>query len=199
MDLHMLDLLPAYKRQNNIEKLTFVTLSDGAGGSLLTNNRISTFEYDTHNSGKTIKVKNFISDTKTGKNYEFVNASYSETEILLKIIKERYDTTVLGFFVTKTRHSDLIHAYYDHFGKYADSTQVEEMRKSFREHGFFSLKGTGRDDLFVIPDTRTKIIDEELDVNGEASAAQIARKFGKMFTTKKTSRVLLDKFISYVA
>lgn len=197
--MHMLDLLPAYKRQNNIEKLTFVTLSDGAGGSLLTNNRISTFEYDTHNSGKKIKVKNFISDTKTGKNYEFVNASYSETEILLKIIRERYDITVLGFFVTKTRHSNLSHVYYDHFGKYADSTQVEEMRKSFREHGFFSLKGTGRDDLFVIPDTRTKIIDEDLDVDGEASAAQIARKFGKMFTTKKTSRVLLDKFISYVA
>ena len=197
--MHMLDLLPAYKRQNNIEKLTFVTLSDGAGNSLLANNRISTFERDTHNPGKNVKVKNFISDVKTGKNYEFVDASYSETEILLKIIKERYDATVLGFFITKTGRGALSQVYRDHFGEYADCTQLEQMRKSFRGHGFFSLKGTGRDDLFVIPDTRTKIIDEDLDVDGEASAAQIARKFGKMFTSKKTSRVLLDKFISYVA
>lgn len=197
--MHMLDLLPAYKRQNNIEKLTFVTLSDGAGVGLLANKRISTVELDTSNLGKKVKVKNFISDAKTGKNYEFTDDSCIETEILLKIIKERYDTTVLGFFVTKTRRNDLEGVYHFHFGKYATHDQIEQMRNSFREHGFFSLKGTGRDDLFVIPDTRTKIIDEELDVNSEASAAQIARKFGKTFTTKKTSRVLLDKFISYVA
>ena len=197
--MHMLDLLPAYKRQNNIEKLTFVTLSDGAGDSLLANKRISTVELDASNSGKRLKVKNFISDAKTGKNYEFTDDSCIETEILLKIIKERYDAIVLGFFITKTRHVDLSGVYRAHFGEYATQDQIEQMRKSFREHGFCSLKGTGRDDLFLIPDTRTKIIDEELDVNGEASAAQIARKFGKMFTTKKTSRVLLDKFISYVA
>ena len=106
---------------------------------------------------------------------------------------------MLGFFITETRRRALSSVYNDHFGKYATEAQIEQMRKSFREHGFFSLKGTGRDDLFVIPDARTRIIDEELDVDGEASAAQIARKFGKMFTTKKTSRVLLDKFISYVA
>lgn len=197
--MYMLDFLPAYKRQNNVEKLTFVTLSDGAGGSLHSNNVISTFEWDTFNFTKKVKVKNFISDAKTGKSYEFTDDSYIETEILLKIIKERYDTTVLGFFITKTRHTDLSGAYYAHFGQYATHDQIEQMRKSFSEQGFFSLKGTGRDELFVIPYTRTKIIDKELDVNCEASAVQIARKFGKMFTTKKTSRVLLDKFISYVA
>lgn len=194
--MYMLDFLPAYKRQNNIEKLTLITLSDGAGGGLRHNKRISTYEY---RSVPRVKIKNFIADPITGKNYELTDEAWFQTELLLKVIKERYNVTTLGFYITETRRRALSSVYNDHFGRYASEEQIEQMRKSFREHGFFSLKGTGRDDLFIIPDTSTKIVDGELQVDADASAAQIARKFGKMFTTKKTSRVLLDKFIGYVA
>ena len=194
--MYMLDFLPAYKRQNNIEKLTLITLSDGAGGGLRHNKRISTYEYG---SVPRVKVKNFITDPITGKNYELTDESRLQTELLLKVIKERYNVTTLGFYITETRWLALSSVYNYHFGRYASEEQIETMRKSFREHGFFSLKGTGRDDLFIIPNTSTKIVDGELEVDADASAAQIARKFGKMFTTKKTSRVLLDKFIGYVA
>ena len=153
----------------------------------------------TYSSGKHTKVKNFIRDSKNGKDYPITSDSGSTTEQLLRMLKDRYDVTTLGFYITQNKLRNLAAVINDHLGTQASCSQLYDMRKDFKEHGFYSLKGTGRDDLFIVPDTSTKIVDQELEIDGNASAASIARKFGKMFNTKKHSRVLLDRFISYVA
>ena len=195
--VEMLKFIPSYKRRNNIEKLTLITLSDGAGGSLGANKAIRRMDYSS--AGVRIKIKNFISDEVTSKTYEINDQSYSTTEALLRMIKDRYDITLLGFYICANRRRTLIDVYRDHFGSSASDHQIETMRAGFRQHGFYSIKDTGRDDLFIVPDTSTKIIDSELEVDTEMSAAQIARKFAKTMNTKKHSRVLLDRFIGYVA
>lgn len=198
--VEMLKFIPDYKRRNNIEKLTLITLSDGAGGRLCSNVNISRYDWNrTTESGERLKVKNFIRDDQTGKTYEFEDQAYMETEILLKMIKERHDITTLGFYICENRRRVLGDAYRDHFGKHASDYQIEEMRRNFRAQGFYSMHGTGRDDLFIVPDSSTKIVDGELDVNDSLSASQIAKKFAKTMNTKKHSRILLDKFIGYVA
>ena len=198
--VEMLKFIPDYKRRNNIEKLTLITLSDGAGGQLLMNTRIQKYDYNRiSDDGARLKIKNFMRDEETGKTYELEDESYSTTEILLKMIKERNDITTLGFYICENRRRVLDDAYKDHFGKRASEFQIETMRKHFRQDGFYSMMGTGRDDLFIIPDTSTKIVDDELDVNDNMSASQIAKKFAKNMGNKKHSRILLDKFIGYVA
>ena len=197
--VEMLKFIPEYKRRNNIEKLTLITLSDGAGGQLRSNSYLSRWDWNGEDRSSKVKVKNFISDKVTGKNYEIVDQAYSTTEALLRMIKDRYDITLLGFYICQNRRRVLDGVYRDHFGQLGTSYQIEEMRKGFREQGFYSISGTGRDDLFIVPDTSTKIVDEELEVDGNLSASQIARKFAKNMGNKKHSRILLDKFISYVA
>lgn len=198
--VHMLKFIPEYKRRNNIEKLTMITLSDGAGGALLTNKRLMNFDYErTSVDGNRLKIKNFMRDEETGKTYEMKDQSYNITEILLKMIKERNGITVLGFYICENRRRVLDDAFKDHFGKRASEYEIETMRKYFRQDGFYSMKGTGRDDLFIIPDTSTKIIDEDLQVDDNMSASQIAKKFAKNMGNRKHSRILLDKFIGYVA
>lgn len=196
--IDMLRFVPAFKKANNIEKLTFITLTDGQGGNLMTNKYINSIGSNSFN-GKIVKIKNFIQDKVTGKQYAVTGESYTTTETILRMIKDRYDVTTLGFYIVPNRRGYLNNVFVDHFGNHADHYQIEAMRKGFKEDGFYSLTGTGRDDLFVIPDTSTKIVDTELEIDSSASAAAIARKFSKMFNTKKHSRVLLDRFISYVA
>ena len=198
--VEMLKFIPDYKRRNNIEKLTLITLSDGAGGRLCSNTNVSRYDWNrTNDAGERIKLKNFIRDNQTGKTYEFEDQAYIETEILLKMIKERHDITTLGFYICENRRRVLGDAYRDHFGSQANDLQIEEMRRNFRAQGFYSMHGTGRDDLFIVPDSSTKIVDSELEVNDSLSASQIAKKFAKTMNTKKHSRILLDKFIGYVA
>lgn len=196
--VEMLDFIPKFKKANNIEKLTFITLTDGQGGSLMTNHYIRDYSFNQLNT-KPVKVKNFIRDSVTGKEYQVKQDCCTTTEALIRMIKDRYDVTTLGFYIVPNRRGYLNNVYLDHFGEQPAYNQIDLMRKSFKEQGFYSLLGTGRDDLFVIPDTSTKIVDENLEVDGKASASAIARKFSKMFNTKKHSRVLLDKFIGYVS
>lgn len=196
--VEMLDFVPKFKKQNNIEKLTFITLTDGQGSSLTTNKHIRDYSFNPA-TAKHTKTKNILRDSVTGKEYHLKQDASSMTENILRMIKDRYDVTTLGFYIVPNRRSYLDSVYLDHFGERGSHNQLEIMRKSFKEHGFYSLSGTGRDDLFVIPDTSTKIVDQAIEVDGTASAAAIARKFSKMFNTKRHSRVLLDRFIGYVA
>ena len=76
---------------------------------------------------------------------------------------------------------------------------IDEWRKSFRQDSFASIKNTGRDELFLIPQSSTKIEEGELDVKADAKAASIARNFSKYLNVKKTSRILLNRFVSLVA
>jgi hypothetical protein len=76
---------------------------------------------------------------------------------------------------------------------------VETWKKEFRANGFASVKNTGRDELFLIPQSSTKIQEGEMDVKADANAKAIAKNFSKFLNVKKTSRVLLNRFVGLVA
>jgi len=192
-----------FKNQHNVEKLTFITLTDGAGDKLRGNENMQSNKYVSIDGiMKMVKVKHFLVDPITKKNYE-INGyhSSSHTNTLLNMIKDHHDVTILGFFLTGISQSSLTVAVRTHNENETNSLPiVARMKKEIREKGYASLKGTGRDDLFIIPLSSTKIIDTTLsDIDPTVSAASIAKKFGKMLNTKKTSRILLSNFIDYVA
>ena len=56
-----------------------------------------------------------------------------------------------------------------------------------------------RDELYLILSTN-KIADDDIDdVNQNMSASQISKQLTKMFTSRRTSRVVLNSFIGVVA
>ena len=183
-----------YMKNQRIEKMNFITLSDGAGGSLQASGGISRYSYGN-------KVKHLVRDPVTKKTYPFGYDSNQQTETLLKMIKDRYDIRTIGFYICSNRRSALACALKDNVYDYKGSTDVaiDEMRKAFRNQGFYSLRGTGRDDLFIVPADKTQIDEGELTVSSDMSSRKLASTLGKYLNTKKTSRVLLSRFIGYVA
>ena len=192
--------LPKFQRQFNAEKMTFITLTDGAGGRLDARNSMSTMRFEYENNAR-IQIKNYLTDPITKKSYKISNESSDQTNALLSMIKDAYNVTTLGFYLTSTSWRSLDNAVRSHYGYYnSNNSMVERLKTEIRANGFASLKGTGRDDLFIVPLTSTKIVDENFDaIDTKQTAAQIARRFGKVLNTKKTSRILLSKFIDYVA
>ena len=190
--------LGEYIKTNRIEKMNFITLTDGAGSALQSTHRLTESEYV---NGKHLKVKNLIREETSKKTYEIGRSSQLQTEVLLKMIKDRYNVNVVGFYVCHNRRSHLGSAVNDNIYKFNGSTEnmIEVMRQSFKENGFYSMKGTGRDDLFIVPASSTKIDDSELVANADMSPKTLARNLSKFLNTKKTSRVLLSRFIEYVA
>ena len=193
-----------YIKQNSIEKLTLITLTDGEGGSLYSSNgdlSEQRYAYDSNGQSKKFKQKHFIRDEVTQKTYQLSRYSGPQTNTYLRMIKDRHNINIVGFYIVRNARRDLhsaLNSNLPDFKGYVEA-QIDSWRKDFRHQGFASIKNTGRDDLFLIPQTATKIVEGELDVKADANAKVIARDFSKFLNVKKTSRVLLNQFVGYVA
>lgn len=196
--VYMYDYIEEFQRENNVEKTTFITLTDGEGGRL----PIRTNETEWSPNYTSRRVRHFIRDKYTKKNLELRDLASCQTSTLITMIKERYQCAVLGFYITRNLRHDLvstIHAHYSQMNRDQVSGLVDTMKSDFRTRGYSSLFNTGRDELFVVPTSEVRVQYEQLTVDKDSSARAIATKFGKYMTAKKTSRVLLNKFIGYVA
>ena len=198
------DTLGKFIKNNNIEKTTFITLTDGEGGTL---SNYSSGRFDdtrteiVNNVYKRIKIKNFIKDEVTQKTYEIGRLAGNQTEMILRMMKDRYNIAMVGFHICQNRGRDLRSVLQSNLPDFNGDVYalIETWKKEFRTNGFASVKNTGRDELFLIPQSSTKIQEGEMDVKADANAKAIAKNFGKFLNVKKTSRVLLNRFVGLVA
>jgi hypothetical protein len=200
---YMTGYIAKFSKANNIEKMSLITLTDGEGGPLHgSNNYLDDFRYvQANGTHKRINLKHFLQDPVTKKSYEIKRQSSSQTEAILRLIKDRYNINVVGFYICRNSKRDLQLAIRSNLYGFNGNvlTMIDSMRKNFRENGFTSLKNTGRDDLFIIPQNKLAVEEGVLEVDQNQTAKQIAKNFGKMLSGRKTSRVLLNKFIGYIA
>jgi hypothetical protein len=200
---YMIDYIPKFISSSGVEKMTLITLTDGEGHGLQAKGRYSLDDYriDTSDGYKKVKQKHFLQDEVTKKSYVINRYGNFQTEAILRMIKDRFGIGVVGFYVCQNNRRDLTSALKNNLPGFNGNSyaMIDVMRKEFRDDGFFSMKNTGRDDLFIIPASSMKIDDSEIAITEKQSAKQIARQFAKVMSGKKTSRVLLNKFIDYVA
>lgn len=199
--------LGEFIKNNNIEKTTFITLSDGEGNSFGTMDGRGSRGLDearnesTAEGWKRIKMKHFIKDEVTQKTYELTRDSTTQADVVLKMIKDRYNVSIVGFHICRNHRRDLHGVINCNIPGYQGDRDalVEQWRKSFRDNNFASVKNTARDDLFIIPQNATKIVEGELEVDAKAKATAIAKNFSKYLNVKKTSRILLNRFVTLIA
>lgn len=200
----LVNYIPKFIAANNIEKMTLITLTDGEGSSLRGNGRNSLNDSKTsivNNSYQRRKQKHYLQDTVTKKTYAINEYSNTHTEAILRLIKDRYGIKSVGFFITGNTRNALRSAINSNLSGFngSDMVLVDDMRKDFRSNGFYSMKNTGRDDLFIIPQSALAIVDNSVVVEDNQTAKQIAKNFTRVMASQKTSRVLLNQFIGYVA
>lgn len=206
---YMVDYIPKFIKAHNVEKMSFITLTDGEGSGLYpvvrsfdsVRNEIIVDEKTGERRYNRIQVKHFLQDSMTKKSYELPKHGSGQTEVLLRMIKDRYNVNSVGFYICPNTRRYLCQAVRANLPGFAGSEYnlVDVWRKEFRDNGFASVKNTGRDDLFIIPQNRLAVENEQLEILANQTAKQISNKFSKMMSSKKTSRVLLNKFIGYVA
>jgi len=194
--------IPEFKSKNGIEKTTLITLTDGEGEYLRTGtDQVRTRRIFGSEIKDYITVKPFLSDAVTHKNYP-ISENAEQTKSLLQMIKDRHNITTVGFYITRATFRNLHGALVAHYGhgQHISTFAIEELKKDMRRNGFASLKDTGRDELFIVADSKAKIEDDKgLNIGQKESAARIARELTKLLSNKKTSRILLNQFIGLVA
>ena len=191
--------LDKFIKEYNVEKTTFITLTDGEGASLRGMN--TSLESNAYTDNGRVRQKHFIREETTHKTYEIKHDAPQQTEVILRMIKDRYSVNVVGFYICHNSRRDLSSFIRCNIPEYNGDheTLIDIWRKEFRANNFSSVKNTGRDELFLIPQSSTKIEEGELDINASAKASSIAKGFGKYLNVKKTSRVLLSRFVDLIA
>lgn len=193
--------IPSFKSKNGVEKTTLITLTDGEGEYLRTGYDQVRMRREHRSAGDYVTIKPFLSDDVTRKNYP-ISENAEQTKSLLQMIKDRHHITTVGFFITKASWRNLHGAFVAHYGhgQHVSAMAIDDLKREMRRNGFASLKDTGRDELFIVADTKAKIEeDKELNIGKKESASRIARELTKLLSNKKTSRVLLNQFIGLVA
>jgi hypothetical protein len=196
--------LKKFLKINNVQKLSVITLTDGQGGGLSPAGggmSESIYDYNTH---KQYKIKNYIRDPITHK--EYVLSRDNHTNVMLNIIRDRYNATVVGFHVLRNSRRELGSFCAANMSYPSTSAEtisrnilIDEMRVELRKEGFASVSGTGHDDLFLISQAKLAIEENELEVKEDMNSKAIAKQFEKYMNQKKTSRILLNRFIGMVA
>jgi hypothetical protein len=76
---------------------------------------------------------------------------------------------------------------------------TEQIRKEIRQNDYCVVQNTGRDEMYLLPASKQKIEEGALEIDSKANAKSIAKQFSKYLGVKKSSRVVLSRFVSLVA
>lgn len=175
---------------NNVEKTTVVTLTDGEGHTLNSNNRHSSFYF------KNV-IKTFLKDDKTKINYSFDADATHQSTALLNMIRDRYQCKIISYYIGGTKPGDIMTGC-----RYNGISviNVDDIRKEIRDNSFAKFSSPARDEFVYISSKSLKIDeDEDFSINEKQSAKSIAKTFTKALEKRSVNRPLLTNFIQHIA
>ena len=201
--LWLYDRVGEFKKINQVEKATLIKLTDGDGGGINTyfneeGQEVYVGEFSYTKEGLRKRMVIYLRDSVTQKVYRFNREE--TTNIICKMIEDRHDCSVVGYHVTGRGRRELTY----HLERYGVEASLRydlamAIRKGFNDEQFYSLPTYGHTEMFMLPNN-IKVDDTQLSESlADMSSGQIAKKFGKMMGGKRTSRVLLNKFVAAVA
>ena len=197
------DLVRDFKKKFGIEKVTFLTITDGD------TNRLNIMEDRTINkirqeSYYNPKVKLDIQ----GRTVELFNGTAKGTRDLLQNLKKSYGVTTMGFFIADHRNDfnhALSKAHYNGEENMWWSEEMSEAKKGyFNEHKknkcVHFQDVLGYDNWYVVKNESFQIdADAEIEADTDMSKGQVLRAFKKFSNNKKNNKNLMTKFGQAVA
>ena len=200
----MIEIIPKFKSKYGIEKLSFITLTDGAsdGGEGIA---VDDLDIDGNPSISSNPYKGNLVINVGGKNYYTENSrEYSSSKMttqLLNIIKQRYNTNNIGFFLIPNKSRKHLHwaiEDYDSNGKYV-GYDLDRVMKNLTKDNVHLTSKTGYDKYFItVGNTRVESADLS-SLDSDAKTSDIKRFFKNSMKGRLKSRVLLNNFIEEVA
>jgi hypothetical protein len=183
-----------FRKQNPVDKMRLITLTDGDSNNVRIDEG-SDFNRDTMYNWKTPIVVEV-----NGKKLELMRNHYSSLENTAKIIKAvaGKDVTVMNFYITNNQgfRQELYRIY-----PFME-TEQKAARKELKNNGALIVDNDiGYDRRFIIIDKGQSLSGQtdDLEVDTDATPAQIARAFKKFSGSKKNNRIITKKFAEMVA
>jgi len=200
-------IIPEFQKNNNLQIVNTVFLTDGDGHSLtdVFYKYSDSYGRDCESSGKQntgmdipySKEKMFVIRDPITKNQQIVTAYHSDKvqAAYFKLLKERTNCNVVGFYVLSGR--DFNRNSHDFFPRTANH---DKLKADFRKNKFQIATASGYDEYYLLKseslDTDT---DVEFIVKENATTRGLVSSFSKYTKNRLTNRVVLNRFMDLIA
>ena len=190
-------LLPKFQKDNNVEKVQCIVLTDGEANSMPYHVMVKDyFNSDEWKMGVRGINPNHCSlrDRSLGKVYKFGYSWWHFTEVLIRNLQDKFPSSnFIGIRVLPAREgSNIIRRYCDTPAEY------EKCMKDWRKLKTFTIKSSGYNAYFGLSSSALAD-DTEFEVKDGATKGQIKTAFVKSLKTKKLNKKVLGEFVSLVA
>ena len=193
--IYMDKLIPMFRKKYGIEKMTFITLTDGAGNSprgKIFGSDKSEYDDEEYHRQKVYQI---------GKS-KFVGSYSNFTNNLLSHLQKEHKCNVIGFYVIKRVKRWDIEKYINNYKDYSDKiNQYNKLRKELTRDKAIAVNADGYNKFFILDGKKLAV--ESFDMGNvevkKGTPSELKRIFGKSMANRLVSRVVLNKFIKEVA
>ena len=189
-------ILPKFQKENKLQKVQCVILTDGEGSPLKYHREIQRhWEKESYIGVNHTSSQCILRDRKTGNTYSLDSEGYGMTDILLHNLRDNFmDINFIGIRVMESRDSGhFIRRYCGYFGP-----DYDKVMTAWKKEKAFSIKTSGYHTYFGLSASALSQ-DSEFQVSEDASKAQIKIAFMKSLKSKKMNKRILGEFIELVA
>jgi hypothetical protein len=203
-------LIPLFQAKYKVEKLSFITLTDGESNgdaanfnidTTKPNNKLHIDKWDTQTIIKDGKKRYTTERDYKGRHYDSYRSCVTST--LLKVLQSKYNVTTIGFYlskrVNKNGFSQFVDEYISANGKLSYNSNFEKLRKQFLKDKVIEIPKAGYNSYYVVNAKDMNIENADLsNINSGNTTSEIKRIFTKSMKNRLYSRVLLNKFIEQI-
>ena len=184
-------LINKFRKDNRLEIVNTVFLTDGDASGTKSPN------IDWQQIQGSVRGHRYIlRDNVSKKEYKLGSNAYEFrvfTTILLKILRDRTNSNMIGFFLCDDRPQTV--AY-----RFCPLVDRAEFLTKYREDGFIAVTSEGYDEYYVINTRSMKIEENTLKIDTSTmSRSKITKEFMKFNEKKSINRVLLSRFIDKIS
>jgi hypothetical protein len=204
-------LIPLFQAKYKVEKLSFITLTDGESNSEAASFNIDTTKpnnkspLDKYDSQTIIKdgKKRYTTERNSNNSINYNSYRQCVTSTLLKVLQAKYNVTTIGFYLSKrvNRNSfeQFVHEYVTVNGKYQHNPNFEKLRKQFLKDKVIEVSKEGYNSYYVVNAKDMNIENADLScIKSDNTTNEIKKIFTKSMKNRLYSRVLLNKFIEQI-
>lgn len=203
-------LIPLFQSKYKVEKLSFITLTDGEANSEMAeynfdNSRPYNKQLRGYRAQTIIKDGNKRYTTEFSELNRIAGSRMSLTASLLKMMKEKYNITTIGFYLSKRVNKNSFEQFVPYSiyknGNYQGvNPNFEKYRKKFLQDKVIEISRPGYDSYYVVNAKDMNVENYTLgSIAADESTSNIKRMFSKSMKNRIYSRVLLNKFIEKIA
>lgn len=175
-------IVNAFKKKYKLQIVNTVILTDGSSDPSCIVDGSVREKYYNH------KSVIMLTDPITKKTYHIKNLqSYNTTTILLKILKERTNTNLIGFYITYGL------SHLNHMFDISDT-----IKKQWKTNKFVGINNAGYDEYFLVKFEYEQAT-QDLKVDYTMKKSAITKAFASFAEKKKTNRLMIKSLMDRVA